>query len=81
MKTEKYGTNPYFEKWKRGRPSKEAIAKRKLANYWRDCHKKQHPDLYPFTNYLLNCDDNGKVIKSENSKGRIRSVDLDYKIR
>jgi len=27
-------TNPYGEKWKRGRPSKEQIEKRKMAIEW-----------------------------------------------
>lgn len=46
-------SNPYFEKWKRGRPSNSAIEKRKLSDLWITAYRKKYPHKYPFITALL----------------------------
>lgn len=58
--------NPYMEKWGRGRPSKEAIEKRKKAQQW----VKDHPAQYPFLTTLLNRESNHHV-RVKNGKVKV----------
>lgn len=60
-------SNPYFERWRRGRPSKSAIDKRKLSDLWITAYRKKYPHRFPLITALLEMDIpfkkvNGKVM-------------------
>lgn len=45
--------NPYWEKWKPGRPTKAAIEKRRKAERWREEYRRLYPEQMPFISFLL----------------------------
>lgn len=69
-------TNPYYEKWSRGRPTKEKIERRKLSIEWEQRQIKEHPERYPFLTFLLT-----KPTPIVKSKGKQRTVRILYKSR
>lgn len=65
-------TNPYYERWKRGRPSKEAKEKRLLSDKWNQEQREKCPESKPFLSRLLS--DNPTALNTINGKIKIRYV-------
>ena len=69
-----FETNPHWEKWGRGRPSKEKLAKRKLAFEWYREQREKYPEKYPALTFLLDCEPIG-------AEGEGREVRIKYRPR
>lgn len=46
--------NPYYEKWKPGRPSKAAKEKRAKSDEWIRKYREDHPGEFPMITMLTN---------------------------
>lgn len=44
--------NPYYEKWKPGRPSKAAKEKRAKSDEWFKAYREAHPEEFPMITFL-----------------------------
>ena len=70
---EKYGSNPFYDKWKRGRPTNEAKYKRELFHKWNSTHIKLYPELYPsFTLFLNRNINNDITVVNANGEKRVQ---------
>lgn len=49
----KLDISPFYEKWKRGRPSKEQLKKRELHHEWFKQRIKKYPHKYPMLSFLM----------------------------
>lgn len=49
----KLDVSPYYEKWKKGRPSKEQLNKRGLHHEWFAQRIRRYPHKYPMLSFLL----------------------------
>jgi len=45
--------SPFYEKWSKGRPSKEQLKKRELHNSWFEQRINKYPYKYPMLNFLM----------------------------
>jgi hypothetical protein len=63
--------NPHWEKWGKGRPSKEKLAKRKLAFEWNREQREKYPERYPALFRIQNPEDD-MIIEGEGRQVRIK---------
>lgn len=68
--------NPYYEKWKPGRPSKAAKEKRAKSDEWIRQYIKDHPEEYPLTTFLIS-----KAGTATLTDGKIEIVPGERKVR
>ena len=73
---EKFGENPYYEKWGRGRPSKEARRQRERFHIWNKKHIELYPELYPSLIHLLN--NTYPIVSNIDESSKVRKVKIMY---
>lgn len=74
----KHGINPYWESYKRGRPTEAQRRKRVLYHTWNKKHRELYPEMQPSLSFLLDEKSKSEITVTE---GKVRSVKIVYEPR